>query len=511
MEPAGLSDTVVRGVGLAGTGFILSQILTLGFYLALARLVSPREFGLFTAGSLVAGLGVWLAESGLVAALIHRRDRIEEAANTALIASVAAGVAYSLLALAAAPVMGIVFHSATVGRIAAVMSGVLFLGTLQIVPEAILQRRFSFVRQAVIKPLEVVALGASAVIACANGLGPWGLVIGYYASATTRFTLSWAFVGWRPRLRLASFAMWKELVQYGRFVVASNFLLRVAEQIPVLLLGSFVGKNPLGQYRYASRVATTPIMVVIQGASYVLFPALARISANAERFRAACLRSLRMMCAVAFPLGMSLVPLGVPASVLFFGDVWKDAGYSAVALAPFPVAGAVVAFATEVFKASGRPAILTKTNLVMLIAGSVCMVALLPFNLVGVSAGFSIGAIAGAAYALWSVARLLELPVRSMVNEMWPQALAATFMAGVLLAAELLVVHADSHGTVVGIVLLGAEAALGLVLYSAALFTIAPESARDLASVVSRLMRRGSDQGESDSVQSASVTSSRAG
>ena len=272
LEPTDLTETVVRGVGLAGIGYVLAQVLTLGFYLALARLATPQDFGEFAAGSLLVNIGLLFTESGMLAALIHREDRIDEAASTAVAATGAAGFAFALLALAGSPLIGLLFHSSAVGAIAAGISGLLFVRSLLIVPQALLQRRFSFLRRMVVEPAGVVVFGVAAVIATANGLGAWGLVIGYYASAGADVILSWALVRWRPQIRQMSVQMWRELVNYGRFVLAAHGVMLAAEQLPVLLIGRFVGTAPLGQYRYASRLGVTPLAFIVQAGSYVLFP-----------------------------------------------------------------------------------------------------------------------------------------------------------------------------------------------------------------------------------------------
>lgn len=491
VEPASLGDTVVKGVGLAGAGYVLAQALTLGFYLALAHLATPKDFGVFSAGSLLIVTGQLFTESGMLAALIHRSDRIDEAANTALVATVAGGFGMALLALAAAPLMGLVFQSNEVARIAAAMSGIMVVRSFQTVPEALMQRHFSFLRRVVIQPAGTIGFGVSAVIAASNGLGPWALVIGFYAAAVVDVVLSWALIDWRPHLRQASFSMWKELVGYGRHVLASLLVIEAVAQVPILLIGRFLGPNPLGQFRYASRMSVTSLLVVIQSASYVLFPVLSRITSDRDRFRSACMRSLRMMCAVAFPLSMSLLPLGVPSALIFFGEVWKQAGYAAMALTPLPVAGAMVAFSTEVFKADGRPSLLAKMQLIILVSGSIAMVALLPLGLVGVCLGVGVGSIAGAVYALLRTDDLLEVPIRKMLREMWPQGLAALIMAAVMVPVEFLVVHAGEHGTALGCLLLGGEGLMCLGLYMAALFVLAPTTARDLISLTLQLAMRG--------------------
>jgi O-antigen/teichoic acid export membrane protein len=340
--------------------------------------------------------------------------------------------------------------------------------------------------------------GASAVVLTANGLGVWGLLLGYYVSGIGDAVLSWALLRWRPKLRQASFAMWRELVRYGRWGVAANALQNAEQQIPVVLLGRFASVSQLGQFRYAARMESTAGSIVVQAAAYVLFPALARITENRDRFRDACLRSLRSMAVIGFPMGLILIPLGVPSAVIAFGEVWKDAGYAAMALTGVTIAGTLISFASEMLKADGRPDILTRIRVVTLVAAVVFMLALLPFDLVGVCAGLSLGTAVGGAYAVYRVGKQLEIPELALVRETLPAALAAIFMAAVLTPIEFLLVKASDHGTALGLLLLVGEALLGVVLYLAALRVVSPGGYRELISLAKRMLRRGEDDGEPD-------------
>jgi PST family polysaccharide transporter len=496
-EPSNLTQTVVRGAGLAGAGYVLTEILTLAFYLALARLVSPQEFGEFAAGSLLVAVGMLFTEGGMMAAVIHRRDRVDEAASTAVVATAAAGLGFALLALAASPLMGYFFDSGTVAAVTAATSGLLLLRSLAVVPSALLQRRFSFARRVVVEPVQALALGAGAVIATANGLGVWGLVIGYYAAAVVEVVLSWGLVGWRPRLRTASIGMWRELIAYGRYVLAGIAALRVGEQIPVLLIGRAVGTAALGQFRYASRIGTVPLSLIVQAASYVLFPALARISDNRPRFAGASMLSLRLVCAVGFPLAALLVPLGVPAALILFGDVWEEAGRAARLFSGFCFGAILIAYVTEVVKADGRPEIQTRMNVISVVSGTVFMLALVPFDLLGIVAGFSLGMICGGAWGIVMVVRRLELPASGVLAAVAAPAAAAAVMALLITLAEAGFVHAAEHALVASVLLLGAEAFAGLILYAALLFAVAPATVRELAAVASRLRRRRGPEPES--------------
>src|SRR5262245_25864824 len=88
---AALTTTVVRGASVTGLGNLLTQVITFASYVVLARLASPEVFGTLAAGWTIVGASSFVVESGMSSALIQRRDRLEEAAATATVATFGAG------------------------------------------------------------------------------------------------------------------------------------------------------------------------------------------------------------------------------------------------------------------------------------------------------------------------------------------------------------------------------------------------------------------------------------
>jgi O-antigen/teichoic acid export membrane protein len=458
--------------------------------------VTPTEFGQFTAGLVLLALAQLYTESGMLSALVYRRDRVEEAAATAVIATVLGGMMVSLLLLAAAPVIGSFFGDETIAGVAAAASGISLLRATSIVPDALMQRRFSFLRRTIVEPAGVLAFGVTGVVLTARGLGVWGLVLAQYASVLVSAVLSWSLARWRPQLRLASFAMWRELISYGRHTIAATTVIRVSEEIPVLLLGRFTGAGQLGQFRYGRRIAALPLAMLMAAASYVLFPAFARIATERERFQASVLRALRWMAILAFGGGLIMIPLGEPLTTLAFGAVWTDAGKAAMALGVFTAARGVSSLIVETLKADGRPDVVTRMNIVEIVVGSAAMVALLPLGLVGVCIGISIGAVARAAYAFNRAHAVVGLPLTKMLEAIRAPLLAALAMVAILFPLDAFVVQAGDHATGPGLLLVALEAALGLAIYAGILHALVPGALAEFRSLVGRMWKRSRPDGE---------------
>jgi O-antigen/teichoic acid export membrane protein len=434
--PANLAQKVVRGTTLAGAGFAITQLIGIFSYVLIARLAPPATVGAFAAASIVIGLGTTLAESGMQAALIQRRDRLEEAASTALVATVLAGIGLGILALAGAPIVGMFFNSREVGVASAVLSGVLLLNAMTVVPDALMQRRFSFLRRVVVDPLNMACFGVTAAVALAAGMGIWGLVLATYIAGLIRVVAVWALARWRPRLTFVSLTMWRELATFGRHVVAGEFLRQVSSFGNVALVGRVLGAAPLGQFRFGYRLATQTSAPLVTASAYALLPAFARIAADEARLRAAALNALRVLCTITFPVSLILIPLGRDIAVMLFGEPWAESGEILAALWGLTGSIPVTQLATEVFKAAGRPEFVLRTYAISSLLSLALMGAFLPLGVVGVATGLSVASLSTTAYALHALGDVLKIKARQIARELVPSAVASIAMLGIVLVFE---------------------------------------------------------------------------
>jgi PST family polysaccharide transporter len=491
-----LSRTVARGVGLASAGFAFTTVLSLGQYLALARLATPKDFGELAGGSIVVGVGMLVSESGMLAALVQRRDRLEEAAATAVVATVLGGVLLSLVAFAVSPLVGDFFHNATTGHVAEALSGCVFLAEVSIVPEALMQRRFSFMRRVALDPASTFLGAAAGIAGTAAGLGVWGLVIGVYAAVGSQAALAWIFGRWRPQLRLASFAMWRELARYGRHVLAGSGLQRANLEGRTAIVGHWLGAGALGQYSMAFRLGIQPRALLVNGVSYVLMPALARIADDADRFRAATLRAFRSVFVAAVPLNLLLVPLGRPATVLLFGARWAPCGSALAWMVGLGILGAADSVASESAKACGRPEWLPRMHGLRTAAVLGMTAAFLPWGLEGAAFALTAAELVAACLSVYAMSRITDATIGSILVQLWEAVLAGVVLLAVV---EPLRIAFDPSGyaPLVGVPLLCGEAVAGLVAYAGALALLAPQDLRSALGLVRRVLaRRGAAAAE---------------
>jgi PST family polysaccharide transporter len=474
---------------VTGAGVLLTQLITFASYAVLARLAGPAVFGTFAAAWTIVGFSTIFVESGMSAALIQRKDRLEEAAVTAVVSTLAAGVGLSALALVLSPVLSLYFNSREIGVIAAALSGLLFLHAASVVPDALLRRRFSIVRFGVIDPINALAYGAVAAVTLALGLGVWGLVIATYAAALLRVSVSWLLAGWLPDLRRASFATWRELARFARPIVASELLRQISGIANTLLIGRFLGLAPLGAYRFGWRMATQAAIPLGSAGAYALFPAFARIADEPDRFRTSFLRALRLMAVLIVPIGVALIPLGEQIVVMFLGESWRSTGHVLSALAGVTVSIPLLALASDVFQAANRPELVARVAVYLNVGSLMLMAAFLPFGIAGVAAGISLAYGFASLVALRAVGRVLVVPLTRIFRELLTPALAAVAMLLALTAFARFVVSVENESTLIRLAWLGVESVVALASYGAIMAIAAPSAVAELKQALRTLMR----------------------
>ncbi|WP_433783520.1 lipopolysaccharide biosynthesis protein [Actinomycetospora sp. CA-101289] len=491
-----LGGKLRRGAQYAAIALTFTQIISLAQTIVVARLLTPTEIGVFTLGTMFANFAVTVADGGMRAAVIQREENVADAADTAFWASLVTGTLMAFAALGVAPLLALFFDDRMVGLVCAATCGTLLIHSLVNVPEALLQRRFNFKRRLVVDPLTAGSFAVVTVVMVLAGFGVWGMVIGLYASQLATLISCWLLARWRPGRGRWSFRLWRELAGYSFPLIVSGLTDNIRNVAQQTLVGRGLDVAAAGQYRYGRRIGILPGQAIIQVASYVLFPAFARIASDIERFHHGFLRSLRMLWTATVPFAVMLVALGQPMIVVLLGEQWRPAGLFVAAMAGYGPGTAMSAIGFESIKGSGRSRRIHWLTVISLVVGLGGLVALIPFGLLGVGLAASLEGLVSGIASLALAMPLARATVRQVSGVLVPPLIAGA-VAGVAVGLlEHTVVHADQRTLVVGLLAITGEAVLLLLLFVGVLYLIAPQSLRDVAAAVLRRRGRDGDGGE---------------
>lgn len=328
------------------------QILML---IVLARLLTPRDFGIMGVALLtLSGLNRF-TEIGLNSALIQQKaENVDDYLNTTWCLEAGRGILIVAGLFVLAPYIASFFDEpAATAPIRVIAISTLLFGFRN--PAVVyFKKDLEFHKQFV---YEVSGGFVQFIIGVSYALvSPtvWALVFASTAVSVNKFVLSYAMHEYRPWPSF-DFEKAKELIQYGKWITGASIVGFLYSEGDDAFVGWLLTSTALGYYQYAYRIADTPSSEVSSVISQVTFPAYSRLQGDMDALRDGLLETLRFTSFITFPMafGIALVaPSFVPAVL---GSDWTPMITAMQILALYGLLHAITANFGEVWKALGRP------------------------------------------------------------------------------------------------------------------------------------------------------------
>lgn len=431
-----LRRNVSRGLFWEGGAALVGQGLGFLVSLLLARLLTPEYFGLLAIANLALQSLVFFQELGFSAALIHRQQDVEAAANTAHWSIILSSLVLYGIAYAASPLVALFFRSPEVIPVLRVLALSPLFSSFSRVPYALLARKLDF-RKKVLPEVVGGVLGNLAALGLAFvGWRVWALVAGELISAGLTTLLVYTVSPWRPKRQFV-LPLFRELFGYGKHIALSQVLIFGITNIDDMFVGRMAGKAALGQYGMAYKISNTPATNISRLLNRVTFPAFSTLQADVPRMRNAFFRQLRYVAAVALPIGVATLFFAHDFVYAVLNAHWAPAIVPMQILAVYGVIRTMAANMGVIFQAGGKPKWLASIALWRLVT----MAALLyPFTrwggIVGVSWLSALVAVVDFVLSAYLVDKILQARMNTYVAVIAPLLFYALLSGGVGYAAN---------------------------------------------------------------------------
>jgi O-antigen/teichoic acid export membrane protein len=475
-----LREATVSGVRWFTLARVATEALQLVSAVALARLVSPADFGNASVALILIPLAVILTYEGFGSALVQRKLIDTGHFEAATLTSLATGIALSLLVYFLAPVVAAPIFSDEIAHLIQVAAPAFALAGLGAVSRARLSRDLDF------RPISMIETGALAVGAgvaiglAALGLGGEAVVIGAVAGiAFTSLAMVAVSPPGRPRWRR------RELVEVSRFgapASAAGLLYVAISNVDYAVLAARLNPAQVGIYWRAFQIGVLYQDKISGIMMRLAFPIYSRTN-NLDEMKKLHERATRIHGAVVVPLLAILIVTAPELIPMVFGDAWRAAVEPTQVLAVAGMIAAILTGYSQVMLAAGRPRALLIFNCVVLVAYGLAVYATARQGLVTVAlavVGVHVAMLAAVYLILFR--RVLGMPVGRLFTDLAPAAATAALVLAVGLPVADLMRGAGAAPFL--IVLLAGLA--GCIVQALALRAFFPEVWSD----VSRLLRR---------------------
>jgi O-antigen/teichoic acid export membrane protein len=413
-----LKQAAVSGVRWFAAAKATTEVLQLAAAIALARLVSPADFGNAAVALILLPLSVILTYEGFGSALVQRKLVHEGHFEAATLTSLLAGVLLSAATFLLAPLVAEPIFSAEIAHLIQLVSPVFALAGLGTVSRAVLSRKLDF---RTISMVEAGSLALGSFIAvglAALGLGADAIVLGgVAASGIASLALLAVTPRRRPRWRSREMS---EIARFGGPASAAGVVYVAISNVDYAVLAARLNPAQVGIYWRAFQLGVMYQDKLSGIMMRLAFPIYSRTSDLSEMKRLHE-RATRIHGAVVAPLLAILIVTAPELVPLVFGDAWRAAVEPSQILA---VAGMIAAILTgypQVMLAAGRPRPLMVFNCCVLVAYAVAVYLTAGLGLVAVAiAVVAIHLAILAAVYLILFRSVLGLPIGRLVTDLAP-------------------------------------------------------------------------------------------
>jgi PST family polysaccharide transporter len=174
--------------------FIIALLATA----ALARLLTPVDFGLIGMAMAVIGFIAVFKDLGLSMATIQRADVSHNQVSTLFWINVGVSFVMMLFVASLAPLLAWYYKEPRVEQITLVLAGTVIFSGLIVQHQALLRRQMRFGALAMAEIMGIFTAFLSGIVAALAGLGYWSLVIIPVVREVVMMLGVWTFCRWRP-------------------------------------------------------------------------------------------------------------------------------------------------------------------------------------------------------------------------------------------------------------------------------------------------------------------------
>ena len=315
--------TVRGGVNTFGAqGF--SFILNVASVAILARLLTPRDFGLVAMVTAVTGLLAMFKDAGLSMATVQQDTVAHEQVSTLFWVNVGLSLVLMLMVAALSPWVAAFYHEPKLQAITLAIAGLFIFDGLAVQHQALLRRQMQFGVLAKIQIISTVAGITAAISAALLGMGYWALLVQLAVTQSVNAGFTWGYARWmpgRPQRGVGALAMLK----FGGYLTGFNFVNYFARNADNVLIGNAWGSSALGLYTKAYSLLLMPLAQINGPITAVAIPALSRLQNDPEQFRAFFIKVLSIICLVTFPVIAWMIVCRREIILLFLGPQWEAA------------------------------------------------------------------------------------------------------------------------------------------------------------------------------------------
>lgn len=317
------TDTFLKGVSITTVFTIATGILGIVYFAVMSRLLSKADFGYFAALTGVMTVISSIADAGLGAAIIQKKDADKSFISTAFTMSFLLGLSCFLIVFFGAPLLARLVADDYLTTPIRVMSVTLLFNSFTSVANAQLYRKLQFKRIGTISFVSNIFNTSLSVALAFRGFGLFAMIA--YATFGPFLTMVLLYT---TSAKVPKFGIQKDYVKgifsFGGWLTLSVICNKIATYIDRLVLPKMTSVETLGAYTRPASFTSNLTGALTDIMDKVLFPMLSDIQDNRQAAINIFYRATELLNSFSAILGCILFFNAGLIIRIFFGTEWLE-------------------------------------------------------------------------------------------------------------------------------------------------------------------------------------------
>ena len=309
----GLFWSFTDGFANLGVQFIVGIVL--------ARLLTPREFGLIGMLTIFIAISQTFIDSGFSNALIRKKECSQKDYSTIFFFNILIGLICYIVLYIFAGNISYFFGEPVLKDLLRVLGLSLIFNSFGIIHRTILTKDINFKIQTKISVISSVVSGLIAITMAIQGFGVWSLV----ALTILRFGISslflWLFLKWKPTLEFSK-KSFNELFGFGSKLLLSGLIDTIYRNIYYFIIGKFFTAIELGYYTKSDQFQALPSQNLNAIIGKVSYPILSGIQDDIPRLKRNYRQLIKSIMYITFILMLGMAAIAKSMIITLIGEKW---------------------------------------------------------------------------------------------------------------------------------------------------------------------------------------------
>jgi O-antigen/teichoic acid export membrane protein len=432
-----LTARAVKATAWFGGTRLCLQMVMWVVGIALARVLSPADYGVFAMAMAVIAFLDMFQELGLGTAIVREHGLTRPQVNALFWVVIALSTAVTTVAFLIAPVASTFYGQPQLTGLLRALAAAFLLNSLGMVPFSLLTREIEFRGRSLAEAAGALSQGAVAIVLAWNGQGVWALVGGHLARSVVRNIGMLVASGWVPGLDVR-FEGLGRVMRFGLHVSGATIVANLGLFVRRAVVGRYLGSHDFGMWDMAGSLGErNPVHKVSTSViNQLSLPVFAKLQREEAQLRRSFLQISRCLAILSLPMQVGMVLIAHDLVALLLTEKWLPV---VPLLQVFSLAGIFSILplpAAPLLTARGHADVVFRVTLVSGVVRTLGKLAVAPWGLVGFAAAWATLLPASRVWLLLLSLRESRLGVGAYVRAISSAAVATAVMAAVVLGVR---------------------------------------------------------------------------